>query len=222
MGLSSVFISKNPGEVQNVASFCAERGTKLHAEAFISFEATGIPIDPTSDVYVFGSKNAFDFFLAQNPETENKRFAVIGDATKKHIESLGYPVSFSGTEAGKPDLVAREFATWLDGRRASFFISDISKKSLATYLDPEQYEEFVVYRTILQDKKLNENFDLYAFTSPSNAEAFFKLNDIPDGAIVVSWGESTTAAIKKHRITPTYTLLNSSFEELLLIMNDDL
>ncbi|MCE3296730.1 MAG: Uroporphyrinogen synthase [Crocinitomicaceae bacterium] len=222
MPVSSVFISKNPGEVQAIASFCTERGIDLHAEAFISFEATGISCKPTSDVYVFGSKNAFDFFLEQKPGTENKLFAVIGEATKKHIESKGYPVAFSGKEAGKPDLVAREFATWLDGRRASFFLSDISKKSLAAYLDPEQYEEFIIYKTELLSKKVDRHFDVYAFTSPSNAEAFLQQNNIPDGAIVVSWGESTTTALKKHHISPQHTLRDSSQEELIQVMNIEL
>lgn len=218
MSFSSVFISKHPGEVQLLSSFCTERGIDLHAEAFISFEATGTPFEPTADIYVFGSKNAFDFFLAQQPETEHKLFAVIGEATKKHIESKGFAVNFCGTEAGKPLHVAKEFAAWLEGRRASFFLSDISKKTLAAFLEPGQYEEFVVYRTILENKKLHRNFDLYAFTSPSNAEAFLQQNEIPDEAIIISWGESTTAALKKHQITPNHTLLNSSQEELINVL----
>ncbi|MGV3630154.1 MAG: uroporphyrinogen-III synthase [Bacteroidota bacterium] len=220
MPVSSVFISKNPEEVQLLALFCAERRIALHAEAFIAFEPSHISFQPTSDVYVFGSKNAFDFFRAQEPVTEKKLFAVIGEATKKHLESLGYEVAFSGKEAGKPENVARDFAAWLGERRASFFLSDISKKSLAAFLKPGQYDEFVIYKTVLKSKKLEINFDVYAFTSPSNAEAFLQQNDIPDGAIVVSWGESTTAALKKHRITPSHTLIHSTQEELIGMMND--
>lgn len=221
MGFSSAFISKNPGEVQMLASFCAERGIELHAEAFISFEARGISFQPTTDIYVFGSKNAFDFFRAQQPDCENKLFAVIGKATKKHIESQGFHVNFCGNEAGKPVYVAREFASWLNGRRASFFLSDISKKSLAAFLEPGQYEEFVVYKTILKNKKLDRKFDVYAFTSPSNAEAFLQQNKVSDKAIIISWGESTTAALKKHDLTPQHTLRNSSQEELMEMLQKD-
>ena len=187
MKAASVFISKNPEEVQQLASFCSGRNFQLHAEAFISFEQTYLLFQPTSDIYVFGSKNAFDFFLQQTPRTENKLFAVIGESTKKHIEKKGYSVAFCGKEAGKPENVARDFANWLGEQRASFFLSDISKKSLAACLKPGQYEEFVIYRTLLKSKKLDRTFDLYAFTSPSNAEAFLQQNQIPKGAIVVSW-----------------------------------
>lgn len=218
MGISSVFISKNPGEVQPIAAYCAEHNIELHAEAFISFETTGLSFKPTSDIYVFGSKNAVDFFLEQKPVTENKLFAVIGEATRKHIESKGFSVAFCGKEAGKPESVAREFALWLKDRRAAFFLSDISKKSLAACLSPEQYEAFVIYKTKLLPKKLDQTFDVYAFTSPSNAEAFLKENKVPDGAIIVSWGESTTAAMKKHEIDPQHILVSATQEELINIL----
>jgi uroporphyrinogen-III synthase len=214
MRLSSLFISKNPGEVPLISAFCSTHDITLHAEAFISFEKAAQAFEPTADVYVFGSKNAFDFFLQHGFETRNRLFAVIGEATGKHLEAKGYEVAFSGTEAGKPENVARDFALWLGERRASFFRSDISKRSLAAFLSPGQYEELIIYKTLLKSKKLDRNFDVYVFTSPSNAEAFLSQNFIPNGAMIISWGESTTAALKKRGIDPQYTLAKATQEEL--------
>ncbi|MFN5415445.1 MAG: uroporphyrinogen-III synthase [Flavobacteriia bacterium] len=215
MKIASVFISKKLEEVSLLSAFCEENKLELEAKSFITFEEIKEDINPNFDIYFFGSKNAFDFFLKRNISLENKQIAVIGESTQKHIETLGYEVTFYGKEAGSPQLVAEEISHWLKGRKITFFQSDISKRSIASYLPENQKEEFVIYRTRSLCQKLNKSFDLYVFTSPSNVKSFLEQNVLPNEAKVISWGKSTDAVLKENNIPTFYSLKKASLDELL-------
>ena len=218
MKITSVFISKKLEEIALLSAFCDENNIQLQAESFITFEEITEEIKPHFDIYFFGSKNAFDFFLKRNLSLENKQIAVIGESTKKHIEALGFEVAFYGKEAGNPQAVAEEIQHWLKDRKISFFQSDISKKSIASFIPDIQKEEFVIYRTKSLSQKLNKSFDLYVFTSPSNVESFLKSNALAKSAKVISWGKSTDVVLRENNIPIFYTLKKASLEELLFFL----
>lgn len=216
MTFSSVFISKKLEEVSLLADFCKQNKIELFAESLIEFEALTLEtIHPQADIYFFGSKNAFDFFQKQNLSLENKKIAVIGSSTKKHIENLGFSVDFYGEEAGNPQQVAQDLIKWLGKEKISFFQSDISKRSIASFIPETQKEEFVIYKTKSLSQKLTKSFDLYVFTSPSNVKSFLEQNTLSQRAKVISWGKSTDEVLSEKGISVFHTLKKASLEELL-------
>ena len=98
-----------------------------------------------------------------------------------------------------------------------FPTSDISLNSFSSVLPEGQKEIVLVYKTKIVSKPL-EFCDFYVFTSPSNAEGFLQLNEIPTSAKVYSWGKSTTAYLNQHGVQVTHTLENSSIQDLIELL----
>lgn len=59
-------------------------------------------------------------------------------------------------------------------------------------------DEVIVYKTIQQPAIINKNFDAIAFFSPSAAESFFSLNQVPSDTILFTIGKTTAEAVKKY------------------------
>lgn len=219
MKISSIFITKNISETSDFHRFCQERGLELFAQSFIAFESVSAVFRLPAQVYFFSSKNGVDFFLLQHIIEANKKIACVGEATKKHLETLGYVVDFCGEKAGNPSEVGVQLNSWLDGRRVAFICSDISKKTVSNQIHTTQKEERVFYKTQLKLVKIEQHFTCYVFTSPSNVEGFLKLNKIPSNTSVIAWGKSTEQALVKRHIKPTFVLKEASFEELLSLIS---
>lgn len=215
MKISSLFISKNEDEVQALQRFCAQGGIHLLAQSFISFELIPYKIQSEADVFFFGSKNAFLFFLDLKVPFKNKRLAVIGEVTKNYIEKLGYEVAFFSPNAGNPEQVAKEFQGFLKGRKVAFFQSDLSKRSISGHFPETQREEYVIYSTKLNTIALPEEASIYVFTSPSNVDAFLLQNKLPVNTKIIAWGKITEKALREKGVYPDITLISAKQEELI-------
>ena len=215
MKISSLFISKNEDEVQTIQRFCSQQGIHLLAQSFLSFELIPGTIQSEAEVFFFGSKNAFSFFLDLEIPFKQKQLAVIGEATKNYIEKLGYEVAFSSSNAGIPEQVANEFKDFLKMRKVAFFQSDLSKRSISGHIPANQREEYIIYSTKLNAITLPEEASIYVFTSPSNVDAFLLHNSIPTDAIIIAWGKITERALREKEIHPEIVLTSAKQEELI-------
>lgn len=215
MKFSSIFISKNLEEVELLSKFCEEKEISLFAQSLIEFSAVHEEFDPTSEVYFFGSKNAFDFYLLARVKQKPKFIATIGLATRKHIESLGFRVDFWGEKAGNPAEVSAQFLAWLGTKKVAFFQSSISKHSIAQSIPSYQKEEFVCYETKEKTQIMPQHFDVYVFTSPSNVKAFLLKNTLPKEAKVIAWGKTTEQELLKQNFQVSCVLKSASQEELI-------
>jgi uroporphyrinogen-III synthase len=214
LNINSIFITKNLAEIPALTSFCQTHQLQLQAQSFITFEPVSAVFRLPAQVYFFSSKNGVDFFLQQHIIEATKKIACVGEATKQHLEFLGYPVDFCGEESGNPTEVGIQLNFWLEDRRVAFICSDISRKTVAKQIPENQKEEVVFYRTKIHSSKLNEQYACYVFTSPSNVKGFLKVNNLPYNVITIAWGKTTEEAMRKNQITPTKVLKNSSFDEL--------
>jgi uroporphyrinogen-III synthase len=213
--LKKVLITKDITEVTPFINSFLEKGYELLAESFIEFQENIIKDKITSEVVFFSSRRGFDYFLKQNLHQRNFEVACVGSETKKHIENQGYKVCFSGTNSGDVAFVSKELNTWLQGRSISYFLSNLSKRTIDTHIASSEKQEFIIYNTDFIEKKIALNFDYLVFTSPSNVEAFLKQNKVPKEVKIISWGKTTDFALAKHALIPFLTLSNSSIESLL-------
>ena len=214
MKIKSIFLTKNLAEISAFQSFCSNNELNLSAQSYITFEPVSSIFRLPSQVYFFSSKNGVDFFRQQHVIEPNKKIACIGGATKNKLESLGYQVDFCGEEAGNPTLVGVQFLEWLEDRRVAFICSNISKKTISSCIPEDQKEEVIFYKTKMIPTKLEEVYDSYVFTSPSNVEAFLKYNTLEKNSFVIAWGKTTENALINQHIHVNLVLKSATFEEL--------
>lgn len=208
-----IFISKNASEITSLRSQFEAKGYEVIAHSFLSFSAVEFEIQHPYDVIFFGSPRAVIFFKASESISPDKLIACVGSKTAEVLESMGHRVDFVGQNSSEPKTVAEDFKNWLTstplsqraskaqseerGARVLFPLSSRSLKTIASAIPEDQKEEVVVYQTEVKGKVIPP-CDVYAFSSPSNVEGFFEVNEIRDGAEVVAWGTSTERALKEY------------------------
>lgn len=213
-----LFISKDFSEVEQLAEFLSKKGVNLIAQSFIHFEPEPFVVTKPYDIIFFSSPRSFLFFKLTQEISKNTLIACSGNKTAELITKLGHEVSFFGENSGNIRNTAREFKKWFDDKRVLFPTSDRSLQSVSSLFSDSQKEVVTVYKTKIVSKPL-DYCNTYVFTSPSNVEGFLSVNEIPDSAIVYSWGESTTSFLQKNNIVVTETLKNSSIDDLIKLLS---
>jgi uroporphyrinogen-III synthase len=213
---SSIFISKSFAEVAELDQFCQQKGLQLFAESLITFKAVPFKIEQAYDVVFFASIRAAEFFLQQVDLPPSCAIACIGQTTAAKLNALGLHVDFIGEKAGKPEEVANAFKAWLGTRTVLIPQSTVSKRSIASVIDPKHCMEVVVYETLPECKKIPV-CGTYVFTSPSNFESFLLCNEVPKGRII-AWGETTKRAVLKHGLGVDDTLVCADMGELVRVL----
>lgn len=211
--IRSIFISRNSTELPLLAEFCEQHAINLLDHSLISFESVLTKYTNTPDVLFFSSIRSAEFYLAQNQISPHTAIATIGYKTAEKLKELGLKINFIGSTAGDPESVAKEFSSWLNGRKVLIPCSDRSNRSIASFLPEDQVEEIVIYRTGFTPVEISL-CDMYVFSSPSNVESFLILNKLPENALVVAWGKTTEKTLNKHGIKPTLVLSTSTEEEI--------
>ncbi len=208
-----VFISKKESEVKALAQLLSTKNTELIAHSFLSFEQVEFTLDNNFDILFFSSPRSVVFYKTRYDIPKNKLIACTGSKTKLLLESLGLNVEFSGKESGKISSVAKRFKEWAGDKAVLFPISDISKKTISSLFSEKQKTEVVVYKTVLTPCKIDV-CEVYVFSSPSNVRGFLLENEVPKGAKIISWGESTSEELRKNEINIDEEMLGSSLSEI--------
>jgi uroporphyrinogen-III synthase len=210
---AQIFISKSLDELPLLEKFCNEMGSSLHAEPLIRFEALSFIIDGDPDIVCFTSPRSVWYYF-QNPIRSKKIvYACVGPSTAKKVSELGHTVAFVGGSPGDPQRTSKEFTAWTGDRTVLFPESDRSLGSLSKGLHPKQVIRIAVYKTVHHPQKIPVQ-DIYVFTSPSNAESFLELNDVPRDTHVIAWGKSTEGLLLTKNIYVDKTLTSASETEL--------
>lgn len=212
--IRSLFISKDLDSVPELAQFCEEHSIKLIAQSLIQFKAIDFDSLCNEACIFFSSPRSASFFLSKITLKPEQTIATAGQTTAKTVESFGYSVDFIPTNSGLVTASSKEFSDWLGTKTVLFPISTISNKSYASAIKSNQVRCVEVYETELVPQQIQE-CDVYVFTSPSNVDTFFKKNEIPKDAKVISWGESTSNYLLSTFETQSIILSNSYVETLI-------
>lgn len=214
----SLFISKNEEELILVPDWCKANDWKFVAHSFLTFEKIDFHITTSFDVVFFASPRAAQFFLDSSNDVGTFEIAVAGESTKRYIEKRGLTVHFCPVNGGDVTESSELFANWVGQRSVLFPTSNISQKSYTRFLTSDQFEITTVYKTQISTD-IVDNFDVYAFTSPSNVKGFLANNNFPEGAVIIAWGETTANTIKQHAPTlHIHVMQHSSEQELLQLL----
>ena len=216
--IRSILITKSKDDKGALYDYCISQNIAIRYHSFLTFKQVNISETPTSDVLFFSSKRAVDYFLQQTKISKNTTVACIGESTKIHLQTKGIPVHFAGQNAGQPEVISQELATWLGDRTITVVLAKESKKSILTQLDSSKSSWCIVYETIINSKIIEQQFDCVVFTSPSNAEGFLKENTISETTKVIAWGETTKKYILENQIDVFETLETSSEQEIVNLL----
>lgn len=212
--IKSLFISKELSEAAQLEKFCKQHSIELSAHSLISFEPVHFTYSCDVNCVFFSSPRSASYFLKSVKLDSSQLIGAAGEATKTQIEAFGYKVDFVPFNSGLTEQSSQEFAEWLADKTVLFPISTISNKSYASKLKDEQVSFVIVYETQLNPKKI-PTCDGYVFTSPSNVEAYLKMNSIAKDKLVIAYGESTNARLIEAGILNARILKTSSVDAVI-------
>ncbi len=214
-----IFLSKDPIEIpKEFLVFCKEKNIELLAKSCIEIEFLEFEMPTNFDYIFFASKNAVLSVLKDNKITENIKIIAAGKATAEAVNKMGYACFHFYETAGEIAKNAQEFKELIDTETVLFPCSNLSKNSYSSVLEASQKIKIQTYETKAKQQEIPP-CTIYVFTSPSNFNSFILNNNFPDKYKIISWGESTSEAIKKSGFVVDVSLNTSSFEELIGILS---
>jgi uroporphyrinogen-III synthase len=217
----TIFVSRNSEDVKELQEFCTTQNWNLISKSLIEFRQTTIQLPNQWDIIFFPSPRAVDFFFTQYPtgSLSNKKIACAGKGTAltllKHVEK----VDFIPSNSGVITEVQSEFQEWAGDKKIIYIGSNQSRKSVLVGLTTAQYIFVQGYETLFKPEQII-HCNCYIFSSPSNVESFFSMNQLPIDAMVISWGQSTTDELTKWGVKPTIELKSGSQSELISYLSN--
>lgn len=158
----------------------------------------------------FTSKNSVSAVTAnENVKGADWKIYCLDGATREEIRKHWSDERIEGTAQNAAGLVT-EIKNTNNGKKIVFFCGNLRRDDLPGLLRDDGYEveEVVVYETILSPETIIDDYDAVAFFSPSAVKSFFSKNTLKKGAVCLSVGRTTTAALKeitKERIVTSDT-----------------
>ena len=194
-----IFISKDSSQVSALKNDIEKERGKLTARTFIRFEKIRVSVIPSADIVFFSSPRSVQYFLEDHKIPKDTQVACVGGSTQNELKKHGITANFVGADDRSIDEVADDFKTFATDARVLFPVSTLSIGTIASQVHEDKRFVIEIYRTILDSASMDA-FDVYVFTSPSNVRSFLLKNDIPSGAEVIAWGNSTEKELATRRI----------------------
>ncbi|HAW19238.1 hydroxymethylbilane synthase [Salibacteraceae bacterium] len=190
----NALITKTLDDSSFLRRACQAHGIALEESPMIQIEPIPFTLKDTYDWVFFSSKNGVEsyFLNSETASHTNVKYAAYGEATARSLSRYVELISYTGA-LSQPTEIAMDFAKVAEGSKVLFPTSDISLGSIPSALPPEMATILPVYKTVSKPELLDQSFDAYIFTSPSNVRGFFENNGLPDSnSKLISIGESTS------------------------------
>ncbi len=196
---STIFISRELKEDSPFRLRLEAVGAQVLGQSLIEFTPVDFGTAPPCDWVFFYSKKAVRFFFEglDGAAPAGLKWGALGRGTAAALSARGITPDFIGT--GEPEGVAEAFAEEAGGRRVLFPRARQSRQSIQQLLE----EKIQAVSLVVYDNRPLESFNIpfcqvLAFTSPLNAEAYFRKYALQEGQAVVAIGNTTEAAL--HRL----------------------
>lgn len=156
---------------------------------FIDFDFSGKPIKNA----IITSKNAAKAIIRKNLIIEN--CFCVGEKTALFLKENNYPVTeIADYGTSLAHIITKKYAE----ENFVFFCGDKRREELPSILKESSIalEEIQVYKTLLNLKKFQQEFDGVLFYSPSGVKSFFSKNKM-QGSTAFCIGTTTASEAKK-------------------------
>ena len=193
------------------ASLIAQ-GFEVNGISLITFKTIAIKNLPKTDWVFFSSKHAVENFFKQMPDLTDQKFGAIGKSTADALRKFGKRAEFIG-QSTDTKTIGKQFAARVGNATVLFPVAKGSLRSVQSqFVKKEQTFDINVYETIEHSATSLPSADIIIFTSPSNVNAFFKVNKIEEHHKIIAMGGATEAELRKHGVRKC--TLPKSFDDL--------
>lgn len=209
-----VFITRNLREKDYLFRALKNLQFQITGKSLIEFKSIAIKEIPETDWVFFSSKHAVSFFFEQKPKLGKVKMGCVGKSTAQELRKYGQRADFIG-QSTDTKLIGKQFASLAGNSKVLFPMAKDSLQSIQYQLaKKENAFNLPVYATIKQNEKIEEEFDVLVFTSPSNVDAFFEKNKITPTQKMVAIGDATASALVKKKIREDQIFKPNSFDDL--------
>ena len=185
---------------------------------FIKIQKINFTVKTLNDFVVFTSKNSVKSVLKNNIATQVKEKQVIcvGQKTKQLLEQNGFKVVDYADYADDLGLLIKDKYV---NKSFTFFSGNIRRNTLPDVFNENniKWNEYVVYETTLNPKKIKEQVDGILFFSPSAIESYLIENEIKN-EICFCIGTTTADVLKnktKNIKIASPTIVESVIDEVI-------
>lgn len=161
---------------------------------YLDFEKIKSEINPKTKLYIVSSIRAAKCAVKLGL---NGTYYVVGEKSAEFLRKNNYKVEHIS-------LTAKDFVSFFDSNvkeisSFNFLCSKIRGETIPNSLKNLGHElhQIVCYDTFSKSIEIENNYDAYAFFSPSGVKSYFKQYDIPEKACIFAIGETTAKEIKK-------------------------
>ncbi|HUH73925.1 MAG TPA: hydroxymethylbilane synthase [Chitinophagales bacterium] len=198
-----VFISREVTESDYFYSILTKAGFEVESENLLNIHGVDFQTDGQADWLFFTSRNGVKHYFNQvKYDKENcPKIGAVNAGTESSIKSLGYNVDYVGTSA-YTNNTAEEFGQLASGKvilPQAVHARGVMEKSLGHC----EVVSLPVYNNTILEEVESTDADILVFTSPLNAESYFKKHALKENQQVVSIGPSTQTAIESLGIHAT-------------------
>lgn len=175
----------------------------------IQIEFLPFELDENLENAIFTSQNAVEAVFTKNPEIRFGRCFCVGEKTRALLENYGQIV-FKTTE------YAAELSKFLIenhvGAVFQFFCGNIRSDEIPSKLTENKihFKEITVYKTTLNPKKFERNFEAAMFFSPSGVRSYFHLNSPNSVKNAICIGTTTAAELQNYLHMEKVKIANST------------
>jgi len=197
--MMQVFISRSLDKESIFAKTLSEKGIGIEAQSLVEFSALVFELPPHFDWLFFYSKTGVEFFFKQvnlDQLPNNVKIAGLGPATAHRVQIIsGRTPDFIGN--GTPEQSASEFSKIAKGQTVLFARAADSRQSVQLLLQSDiNVIEIIVYKNKIIDNVAATSANIMVFTSPLNAEAYFKKHKLTTVQQVIAIGNTTEKALQ--------------------------
>ena len=164
---------------------------------FIKIQKINFTVKTLNEFVVFTSKNSVISVLKNNIATQVKEKQVIcvGQKTKQLLEQNGFKVVNYADYADDLGLLIKDKYV---NKSFTFFSGNIRRNTLPNVFNENniKWNEFVVYETTLNPKKIKEQVDGILFFSPSAVKSYLMKNKL-ENETCFCIGTTTAKALEK-------------------------
>lgn len=197
----SIFISRDLNEDSLFHKLKEDYNATIIAIPLIKIVQIPFSFTPKTDWIFFTSKNAINFFFAQNPDvSEDTKYGVVSDSTNKELFKHDKKVNFIG-EGTDLNKIAKDFREVLQNQSVLFPQAMDSLQTIQKQLAfTNTIYNIYTYKTIIRSDFDIPYTDIAVFTSPSNVTSYFNKYKIDPRQLVIGMGFSTKQKLTEYGV----------------------
>lgn len=167
---------------------------------------------PQTNWIFFTSKNAIDYFFAQNPDVpKDVKYGVISNSSANHLKIHHVSADFIGKGVNLL-TIAKEFREILQNDSVLFPQAIDSYQTIQKQLAfTNTCYNLYVYKTNIRTDFDLPFSDILIFTSPSNVIAYYNKYKVDPRQIVIAIGTTTRFKLNEYNVMDV--LISDSFDE---------